>query len=55
MQNKKRAVHVNGNYIFLTVHLADAFIQNDLQCNQVIHFLVSTCVPWESNPQPLRC
>ncbi len=37
------------------MHLADAFIQSDLQCNQVIHFFVSTCVPWESNPQPLRC
>ncbi len=36
-------------------YLADAFIQSDLQCIQVINFLVSTCVPWESNPQPLRC
>ncbi len=34
------------------MHLADAFIQSDLQYIQVIHFLVSTCVPWESNPQP---
>ncbi len=32
-------------------HLADAFIQSDLQCIQAIH-LFSTCVPWESNPQP---
>ncbi len=37
------------------MHLADAFIQSDLQCIQVIHFFVSMCVPWESNPQPLRC
>ncbi len=37
------------------MHLADAFIQSDLQCIQVIHFFVSTCVPWQSNPQPLRC
>ncbi len=36
------------------MHLADAFIQNDLQCIQVIHFL-SVCVPWELNPQPLHC
>ncbi len=40
---------------FLHLHLADAFIQSDLQCIQVIHFLfVSMCVPWELNPQPLR-
>ncbi len=30
------------------------FIQSDLQCIQVIH-LLSVCVPWESNPQHLRC
>ncbi len=35
------------------MHLADAFIQSDLQCIQVIHFFfISTCVPWELNPQP---
>ncbi len=37
------------------MHLADAFIQNDLQCIQVIHlfFSISTWyVPWELNPQP---
>ncbi len=33
------------------MHLADAFIQSDLQCIQVIH-LLSVCVPWELNPQP---
>ncbi len=33
---------------FTFMHLADAFIQSDIQ---VIHFFfVSTCVPWESNP-----
>ncbi len=30
------------------MHLADAFIQNDLQCFQVVHFIVSTCVPWDT-------
>ncbi len=35
------------------MHLADAFIQSDLQCIQAIHVLCFTmCVPWESNPQP---
>ncbi len=34
------------------MHLADAFVQSDLQWIQVIHFIVSMCVPWESNPQP---
>ncbi len=33
------------------MHLADTFIQSDLQCIQVIH-LLSMCVPWELNPQP---
>ncbi len=37
---------------YLHLHLSDAFIQSDYQ---VIHFFVSTCVPWESNPQLLRC
>ncbi len=41
-------------FTFTFMHLADAFIQSDLQCIQVIHFIVSTCVPWDSNPQPLR-
>ncbi len=39
-------------YIFTFMHLADAFIQSDLQCIQAIHFFVSMCVPWELNPQP---
>ncbi len=37
------------------MHLADAFIQSDLQCIQNIHYLIffiSMCVPWELNPQP---
>ncbi len=41
-------------FTFTFMHLADAFIQSDLQCIQVIH-LLSVCVPWELNPQPLRC
>ncbi len=28
---------------FTFMHLADAFIQSDLQCIQVIHFFVSMC------------
>ncbi len=35
------------------MHLADAFIQSDLQCIQAIHFFISTCVPWEMNPQSI--
>ncbi len=34
------------------MHLADAFIQSDLQCIQATHFFISMCVPWELNPQP---
>ncbi len=33
------------------MHLADAFIQSDLQCIQAIH-LLSVCVSWELNLQP---
>ncbi len=33
------------------MHLADAFIQSDLQCIQAIDFFISMCVPWELNPQ----
>ncbi len=36
------------------LHLADAFIQSDLQCIQDIH-LLSVHVLWELNTQPLRC
>ncbi len=36
----------------INLHLCDAFIQSDLQCIQVIHVFISTCVSWESNPQP---
>ncbi len=42
---------------FTFMYLADTFIQSDLQC--IIHgytfFFISMCVPWELNPQPLRC
>ncbi len=40
---------------FTFMHLADAFIQSNLQYMQVIIFFVSMCVPWELNPQALRC
>ncbi len=46
---------VHFTFTFTFMHLADAFIQSDLQCIQAIHFFVSMCVPWESNPQPLCC
>ncbi len=44
-------------YLFIYLHLADAFIQSNLpEYNSgYTFFFVSTCVPWESNPQPLRC
>ncbi len=34
------------------MHLADAFIQSDLQIAFRLYIFISTCVPWESNPQP---
>ncbi len=39
------------------MHLADAFIQSDLQWLTVhsgYTFIISMCVPWESNPWPLE-
>ncbi len=38
--------NMNAVYTFTFMHLADAFIQSDLQYIQVMH------VPWELNPQP---
>ncbi len=43
-----------GVPLLLHLHLADVFIQSDLHCIQAIH-LLSVCVPWELNPQPLLC
>ncbi len=40
---------------FLHLHLSDAFIQSDLQVDSGYICIVSMCVPWESNPQRLRC
>ncbi len=42
-------------FTFTFMHLADAFIQSDLQLYSGYTFFVSTCVRWESNPQPLCC
>ncbi len=46
-------------FTFTFMHLADAFIQSELQCIQAIHFFfyffffyISMFVPWELNPQP---
>ncbi len=40
-----------GDYITFTfMHLADAFIQSDLQLHSGYTFLISMCVPWELNP-----
>ncbi len=43
-----------GNVIFTFtfMHLADDFIQSDLQWIQSIIVFVHMCVPWELNPQP---
>ncbi len=38
--------NMNAGSTFTFMHLADAFIQSDLQYIQVMH------VPWELNPQP---
>ncbi len=43
---------LHWRYTFTFMHLADAFIQSDLQLHSGYTFLISMCVPWESNPQP---
>ncbi len=41
---------------FIFMHLADAFIQKaTYNAFRLYICLVSMCVPWESNPQSLRC
>ncbi len=40
-------------FFFIFMHLADAFIQSDLQLHSGYTFFISMCVPWESNPQPV--
>ncbi len=37
---------------FSFMHLADAFIESDIQAIHFYTFFVSMCVPWEFNPQP---
>ncbi len=37
---------------FTFMHLADAVVQSNLQLHSGYTFLISICVPWESNPQP---
>ncbi len=44
--------HTKHCFTFTCMHLADAFIQSDLQCVQAIHFFICMCVPWELNLQP---
>ncbi len=43
------------DYTFTFMHLADSFIQSNSAIQSVqFFFFLSVCVPWESNPQPLR-
>ncbi len=38
---------------YMYIYLADAFIQRDFRDREIqAIFMASTCVPWESNPQP---
>ncbi len=43
---------IYSEFTFTFMHLADAFIQSDLQLHSGYTFLISICVPWESNLQP---
>ncbi len=46
-------LYLHTKFELTFTYLADDFIQNDLLSGY--KFFVSMCVPWESNPQPLRC
>ncbi len=50
--SSNRSWRLLSTFTFTLMHLADAFIQSDLQCIQAIHFFISMCVPWELNPWP---
>ncbi len=52
LDNEKLMVKIPALFTFTFMHLADAFIQSDLQCIQVIHVLSLCVFPWELNPQP---
>ncbi len=43
---------ITVRFTFTFMHLADAFIQSDIQLHSGYTFLISMCVPWESDPQP---
>ncbi len=43
---------IYSDFTFTFMHLADAFIQSNLQLHSGYTFLISICVPWESNLQP---
>ncbi len=45
------AYNIASSLVFTFMHLADAFIQSDLQLH-CLYIFISMCVPWESNPQP---
>ncbi len=49
MSAQSASTCINHTVLHSFMHLADAFIQSNLQCIQIIH------VAWELNPQPLRC
>ncbi len=47
----RASMYIYNTFTFM--HLADAFIQSDLQLHSGYTFsFISICVPWESNPQP---
>ncbi len=48
---KRYTLLISQQYLFTFMHLADAFIQSDLQLHSGYTFSLVR-VPWESNPQP---
>ncbi len=48
-----RRLHLLSTFTFM--HLADAFIQSDLQCIQVIHFSSVHVFPGNRTHNLLRC
>ncbi len=44
LQFQKKTSTMSQLFTFTFMHLADAFIQSDLQCIQAIHFFLSVCL-----------
>ncbi len=57
IKNEQIYINILYKYIYITyIYIYQTLLSKaTYSAIQDIHIFVSTCVPWESNPQPLRC